>query len=111
MDTGASNTIITPPMAQRLGLTEQALASDRMIRIHVVAGDDTPSRVHWFSTIAIGPAVVQHPYAYVLSKQPPPFDGSETFGDGVIGLDVLGGQHLWISVGAGQLYLARQNGG
>ncbi len=82
-----------------------------MIRIHVVAGADTPSRVHWFSTIQIGPAVIHRPYAYVLAKQPPPFDGSETFGDGVIGVDVLGSQHLWISVGAGKLYLATQGGG
>ncbi len=29
-----------------LGLSEQALARDQMIPIHLVAGDDTPSRVH-----------------------------------------------------------------
>jgi Aspartyl protease len=60
LDTGASNTMITPGMARRLSLTDEALANDRMIKIHVVAGDDTPSHVHWFNTIQIGPVEMRH---------------------------------------------------
>jgi len=111
LDTGASNTMITPQMARRLGLTDQDLENDRMIKLHVIAGDDTPSHVHWFDTIQIGPAVSRHPYAYVLAKEPRPLGGDRNFGDGVIGLDFLGSQHLWISAGTGRLYLARNGGG
>ena len=107
LDTGASNTMITPGMARRLSLTDQALANDRMIKIHVVAGDDTPSHVHWFNIIQIGPVAMQHPYAYVLASEPPPMGSDRKFGDGVIGLDFLGDQHIWISVSTGRLYLAR----
>lgn len=107
LDTGASNTMITPRMAQRLGVTEAALAIDRVINLHVIAGDDTPSHVHWFETAQIGPVVVQHPYAYVLGKEPPALDGSGNFGDGVIGLDILGSQRLWVSISTGRLYVAR----
>jgi hypothetical protein len=35
--------MITPQMAQRLVLTDQDLENDRMIKLHVIAGDDTPS--------------------------------------------------------------------
>ncbi|HME26154.1 MAG TPA: retroviral-like aspartic protease family protein [Acetobacteraceae bacterium] len=111
LDTGASNTMIAPHMAQRLGLTNQVLANDRMIKLHVIAGDDTPSHVHWFDTIQIGPVVARHPYAYVLAEPPPPLGGDPNFGDGVIGLDLLGGQRIWISIGTGRLYLARNGGG
>jgi predicted aspartyl protease len=111
LDTGASNTVITPHMAQRLGLTDQVLANDRMIKLHVIAGDDTPSHVHWFDGMQIGPVVVRHPYAYVLAKEPRPLDGDRSFGDGVIGLDFLGSQRIWLSIGTGRLYLARNGGG
>jgi Aspartyl protease len=111
LDTGASNTMITPQMAGRLGLTDQDLENDRMIKLHVIAGDDTPPNVHWFDTIQIGAAVSRHPYAYVLAKEPPPLGGDRNFGDGVIGLDFLGSQHLWISAETGRLYLARNDGG
>jgi predicted aspartyl protease len=93
LDTGASNTVITPQMAQRLGLTDQALANDRMIKLHVIAGDDTPSHVHWFDTLQIGSVTAHHPYAYVLTKDPPAFDG---------------GQRIWLSISTGRLYLAGQ---
>ena len=111
LDTGASNTMITPQMAQRLGLTDQDLENDRMIKLHVIAGGDTPSHVHWFDTLQIGPAVSRHPYAYVLTKEPHPLGGDRNFGDGVIGLDFLGSQRVWISAGTGRLYLARNGGG
>jgi predicted aspartyl protease len=101
LDTGASNTMITPQMAQRLGLTDQDLENDRMIKLHVIAGDDTPSHVHWFDSLQIGPAVSRHPYAYVLAKEPHPLGGEQNFGDGVIGVDFLGSQRVWISVATG----------
>jgi predicted aspartyl protease len=110
LDTGASNTMITPQMAQRLGLTDQDLENGPMIKLHVIAGDDTPSHVHWFDSLQIGPAVSRHPYAYVLAKEPRPLGRDRNFGDGVIGLDFLGSQHLWISVGTERLYLARNGG-
>ncbi len=111
LDTGASNTMITPQMAQRLGLTDQELENDPMIKLHVIAGDDTPSHVHWFDSLQIGPAISRHPYAYVLAKTPSPLGGERNFGEGVIGVDFLGTQRIWISVGTGRLYLAGNGGG
>ena len=111
LHTGASNTMITPQMAQRVGLTDQDLENDRMIKLHVIAGNDTPSHVHWFDTLQIGPAISRHPYAYVLAKEPSPLGGDRNFGDGVIGVDFLGSQRVWISAATGRLYLARNGGG
>ena len=53
---------------------------------------------------------MQHPYAYVLASEPSPMGSDRKFGDGVIGLDFWGGQHIWISVRTGRLYLARDRG-
>jgi len=109
LDTGASNTMITPRMAQRLGLTAQILADDRPINLHVVAGNDTPTRVHWFDTIQIGTMVSLHGYAYVLGMEPPRL-GNRDFGDGVIGVDVLGSHRVWVSIATGRLYLSQGGG-
>ena len=53
VDTGASYTFIRPRMMPRLGLTEQAMADDRTIKIHVLAGSDIQARVHRVKTIRL----------------------------------------------------------
>ena len=111
LDTGASNTMITPQMAQRLGLTDQELENNPMIKLHVIAGDDTPSHVHWFEASRSVPRCQDTLMPMCWQRRRSPLGGERNFGEGVIGVDFLGTQRIWISVGTGRLYLAGNGGG
>ena len=106
VDTGASLTTIAPRMARRLGLTDQAMANDRILKLHVAASEDIQARVHRFETIRIGPMTLRDANIVVLSKDPPQVGDSRSFGDGAIGQDFLGGRHMWFSIRTGRLYLS-----
>ena len=107
VDTGASFTAIMPRMMRRLGLTEQAMADDRTVRLHVIAGEDVQARVHRFETIRMGPVTVHNASILVLLKEPPALDGGRQFDDGVIGQDLLHNRRVWFSMRTGHLYMSR----
>jgi predicted aspartyl protease len=109
VDTGASNTTITPRMMQRLGLSEQALSNDRILKLHVVAGDDTQVRVHRFQTVRIGPITVHNANIVVLAKDPPSLGGGRRFREAAIGQDFLSNRRLWFSFRTGRLYVSRKD--
>jgi predicted aspartyl protease len=109
VDTGASLTTITPRVARRLGLTEQAMADDRVIKLHVIAGEDTPARVHRFKTLQIGPVTAHNVSILVLAKDPPALGGGRQFEDTVIGQDLLRNRRVWFSIRTGRLYLSRRD--
>ena len=70
VDTGASYTIVRPRMMGGLGLTEQAMANDRTIKLHVLAGGDIQARVHRVKTIRLGPITVQmRPLSFLSSSR------------------------------------------
>ncbi len=106
VDTGNTTTMITPRMVRRLGLTEAAMANDRVLKIHVLASEDAQAHVHRFQTIRIGPMTVQNARILVLSKEPPALGDSRNFGDGFIGLDFLASRRTWFSIRTGNLYFA-----
>jgi predicted aspartyl protease len=106
-DTGASSTMITPRLVRRLGLTDQALEHDRIVKLHVIAGDDAQARVHQFQTIQIGPITAHNAAILVLAKEPPALGGGRLFSEAVIGQDFLGNRHVWFSFRTGRLYLSR----
>ena len=107
VDTGASVTSITPRLLRRLGVTEQALANDRSLKLHVVAGEDEQARIHRFNTMRIGPLTLQNVPVIVLAKEPPALSGGRRFSDGVIGQDLLGTRRIWFSIATGRLFMSR----
>lgn len=110
LDTGASYTMIMPRMARRLGLTDEAVANDRSVNLHVIAGDDAKARVHRFDTVRIGPVIVSNASILVLTREPPVLGDSRNFGDGLIGQDFLSSRRVWFSIRTGRLYFSRRDG-
>jgi predicted aspartyl protease len=109
VDTGASVTSITPRLLRRLGVTEQALATDRPLRLHIVAGEDEQARVHRFTTLRIGPLTLQNVPVVVLAKEPPTLSGGRRFSDAVIGQDLLSDRRIWFSLATGRLFMSRDS--
>jgi predicted aspartyl protease len=107
IDTGASFTWINPGMAKRLGLTEQSLANDRSLKLHVIAGEDAQARVHRFQTMQVGPLTLHDVPVVVLAKEPPALGGGRYFSEAVIGQDVLSHRRIWFSFATDRLFIAR----
>ncbi len=107
VDTGASNTTITPRMARQLGLSEQDLANDRVVKLHVVSGDDAQARIHRFQTIRIGPITLHNADIIILAKDPPSLGGGRQFREAAIGQDFLGNRRVWFSFKTDRLYISR----
>jgi clan AA aspartic protease (TIGR02281 family) len=105
VDTGASSTMITPALARRLGLTEQALGDDRILKLHVIAGEDAQARVHRFQTMQIGPLTLHDVPVIVLAKEPPALGGGRYFSEAVIGQNVLSHRRIWFSFATDRLFV------
>jgi predicted aspartyl protease len=110
VDTGASHTMITPRMARRLGITDQVLAGDRTLKLHVIAGDDVQARIHRFHTVRIGPLTAHDVSMLVLAREPPALTAGRHFADGVIGQDFLSSRRVWFSLRMGRLFVSRKAG-
>jgi predicted aspartyl protease len=109
VDTGASNTMITPRLVQRLGLSDRDLANDRVLKLHVVAGDETQARVHRFRTVRVGPITVHNADIIILAKDLPALGGGRRFREAVIGQDFLGARRVWFSLRTGRLFISRKD--
>jgi predicted aspartyl protease len=109
VDTGASNTMITPRLVQRLGLSDQDLANDRVLKLHVVAGDETQARMHRFRTVRVGPITAHNADIIILAKDPPALGGGRNFREAVIGQDFLGARRVWFSFRTGRLFISRKD--
>jgi predicted aspartyl protease len=109
VDTGASHTVITPRFARRLGLTDEALANDRIVPLRVINSSGTQARAHRFQTIRIGPITVHNAYVLVLSKNPLPLGGGRQFREAVIGQDFLADRRVWFSMRTGRLFISRKD--
>jgi len=99
LDTGAQATTIGPRMAERLGLTAQSLANDRIVR-HSGAGPGTQeAHLHHFGLLTIGPAIAADPILSVL-----PVDAG--VGDALVGEDFINGRRIWLSFTNREVYIA-----
>ena len=110
VDTGASYTEIAPRLLPRFGLSEQALANDRTLKLHVVAGDDIQIRMHRFQTLRIGAITLRDVPIAILAKDPPALSGGRRFHDAVIGQDILGSRRVWFSLRTGRLFISGTDG-
>jgi predicted aspartyl protease len=105
VDTGLSYTTIRSPMMRQLGLTEEAIATDRVITTHVIAGTDSKSYVHKFHTIRLGPVTAHDVSILILPGEPPSLGGGRRMPDVIVGQDMLRNRHVWFSWSTGRLYL------
>jgi predicted aspartyl protease len=99
LDTGAQASVIGVDMAHRMGLTEESMVTDPIVR-HRGAGPGLLStHLHQFRALRIGPAVVEQPNLSVL---PTPAG----FGDALVGEDFLAGRRVWLSFPTRQLFVS-----
>ncbi len=101
LDTGAQGNVVGVNMARRMGLDDQTLAHDRVVRQHGVGPDETISRLHRFSLLRIGPVAIEHPEITVL-----PSDFG--VGDALIGEDFLQGRRVWLSFRNRQVFVSKR---
>jgi predicted aspartyl protease len=105
VDTGTSYTTIRSPVMRQLGLTEEAIATDRALTTHVVAGKDSQARLHKFHTIRLGPVTAHDASILILPGEPPSLGGGRRMPDAIVGQDLLRNRHVWFSWSTGRLYL------
>lgn len=101
LDTGAQGNVLGVAMARRIGLTQQALATDPPVR-NTGTGGITISRLHRFKHLRIGPLVEQSPAIVVL-----PSDFG--VGDALIGEEFLQGRRVWLSFRNRQVFVSRRS--
>ncbi len=99
LDTGAQATTIGLRMADRLGLTEMAMAGDPVVQHHGAGPGSQQARLHRFSLLRIGPAAATNPILSVL-----PIDAG--VGDALVGEDFINGRRIWMSFANREVFIA-----
>ena len=90
LDTGAQFSSISQAMAERTGLVEEAMATDRTVMARGAAPDQVAVRIHRFREFRVGPAVLHAPALPVVP-------GVGGMGDALVGGDFLRGRRAWLS--------------
>jgi predicted aspartyl protease len=104
LDTGAQATTIGVSMANRLGLTQAAMAADPVVEHHGAGPGSQDARLHRFGLLQIGPAVAHDPVLSVL-----PVDAG--VGDALVGEDFIDGRRIWLSFSNREVFIATSNVG
>ena len=99
LDTGAQATTIGVRMAERLGLTKEAMASDQIVQHHGAGPGSQEGRLHRFRLLQIGPAAAPDPLLSVL-----PVDAG--VGDALVGEDFINGRRIWLSFQSRAVFIA-----
>ena len=99
LDTGAQATVIGMNLAQRLGLSTETLATDRIIMAHGAAPQPEAVHVHRFHELLVGDARIEAPTLAVV-----PDDRS--VGDGLLGGDFLRNRRVWLSFATLRLFVS-----
>jgi predicted aspartyl protease len=102
LDTGAQGTVVGPALAQRMGLTERAMAADIVVRQRGVGPGVAISHMHRFQLLRVGPTSTPAPLLTVL-----PTDAG--IGDMLIGEDFLTGRRVWLSFKPAQVFVSRRD--
>jgi hypothetical protein len=104
LDTGAQATTIGMRMAERLGLTPEAMAGDSIVQHHGAGPGSQEARLHHFGLLRIGPAAAVDPILSVL-----PVDLG--FGDALVGEDFIDGRRIWLSFASRDVFIATSEPG
>jgi predicted aspartyl protease len=110
IDTGSSGMIIRQPMAHRLGLTAQVLANDRVIRTYGAGGGSSPTYVHRFQSVVIGPLIARDVRVYVLTENPQVMPNGNPMDENLIGQDFLDHRRIWLSYQTDRVAVSRRAG-
>jgi predicted aspartyl protease len=98
LDTGAQLSSISQRMVERLGLEEDALATDRTVMAHGAARDQVAVRIHRFRELRVGPAVMDWPVLPVVPM-------TSGMGDALVGTDFLRGRRIWLSFSTRRVFV------
>jgi len=98
LDTGAQISSISQTLAERMGLDEEQLETDRTVMAHGAAADQVAVRVHRFHELRVGPAVMHSPVLPVVPM-------SDGMGDALIGADFLRGRRIWLSFSTNRVFI------
>jgi len=101
IDTGAQFTVLSTKAASVLGVTEAALAHDRVIIVHGAAAEQLSAHVHRFSQLAVGTEIIRNLEIVVT-------DVRLNDADLVLGIDFLRSRRMWMSYGSQQIFLLRR---
>jgi len=101
IDTGAQFTVLSSKAASVLGVTEAALAHDRVIIVHGAAAEQLSAHVHRFSQLAVGTEIIRNLEIVVT-------DVRLNDADLVLGIDFLRSRRMWMSYGSQQIFLLRR---
>ncbi|HME23638.1 MAG TPA: retropepsin-like aspartic protease [Acetobacteraceae bacterium] len=104
LDTGAQFSSISKGMAERVGLAEEAMATDRTVMAHGAAPDQVPVHIHRFREFRVGPEVMHAPMLPVVPM-------TSGMGDGLVGADFLRGRRTWLSFSAQRVFVTPQERG
>jgi predicted aspartyl protease len=99
LDTGAQLSSISQAMAERIGLPENAMATDRTVIAHGAAPDQVAVHIHRFREFRVGPAVMHAPALPVV----PTVGG---MGEALVGADFLEGRRVWLSYSTQKILVA-----
>jgi predicted aspartyl protease len=99
LDTGAQATTIGPRMAERLGLTPDALVNDPIVQHHGAGAGTREARLHRFKLLQIGPAAAPEPVLSVLRED-------AGVGDALVGEDFINGRRIWLSFANREVFIA-----
>jgi predicted aspartyl protease len=98
LDTGAQLSSISQGMAERVGLVEGELATDRTVMAHGAAPDQVAVRIHRFRELRVGPEVMESPALPVVPM-------TSGMGDALVGGDFLRGRRVWLSFSTQRVFV------
>jgi predicted aspartyl protease len=98
IDTGSTVTYVSTGTAHAVGVTDEALAADRMVSVSGVAARDSPFRVHKFRRLRIGKEAFADPEIPVGALPLPSVNM-------MIGMSYLQNRKLWISSASKRVYI------
>ena len=98
LDTGAQMSSISLHMAERLGLADLDMASDRLVVAHGAAPEQVEVHIHRFRDFRVGAALVRSPALPVVPM-------SSSMGDALIGGDFLHGRRVWLSLSTHRVFV------
>jgi predicted aspartyl protease len=99
LDTGAQATTIGLRMANRMGLTPEAMGNDPIVQHHGAGPGTQEARLHRFGLLQIGPAAAPDPVLSVL-----PVDAG--VGDALVGEDFINGRRIWLSFSSRAVFIS-----
>jgi len=99
IDTGATNSILTPQAAARVGVLESALATDQVGQTRGASNRVVQIRIHRFDTLRIAGETFNNPMLLVG-----PLPGGI---DMLLGADYLRNHRVWLSYATSRVFVAK----